>query len=295
MRRRELLVMGAALAAAAAAPGWAKAFSSERISVTTAGKGRDVVLIPGLGSTREVWRELVAAVPGHRYHLVQLNGFAGHPARGNAGTGPVAAPVADEIARYIRAAGLKRPAVIGHSMGGTMGMMLAARHPGLVGRLMVVDMLPFVGSMFGTNPNATAESLKPVAEGIRAGMAAATGEERRKSIEGTIATMVRTEARRPEAVKASLASDRGVASRAFAELITTDLRPELQAIKVPVTVLYVRAPNAPVTDAQMDAFYRASFAGVPQARLIRIPDAWHFIMWDQPARFHQEARAFLKG
>jgi pimeloyl-ACP methyl ester carboxylesterase len=293
MRRRDILMMAAALAVTTAAPGWAKAFRSERISVTRAGKGPDVVLIPGLGSTREVWRELVAAVPGYRYHLVQLNGFAGHPARGNAGPGPVAAPVADEIARYIRAAKLQAPAVIGHSMGGTMGMMLTARHPGLVGRLMVVDMLPFVGSMFGTNPNATTENLKPVAEAIRARMAAAKGEELRKTVEGTIATMVRTEARRPEAVTASLASDTNVTSRAFAELITTDLRPELARIKVPVTVLYVRAPNAPVTDARMDAFYKASFANVPQARLVRIPDAWHFIMWDQPRRFQQEVRAFL--
>jgi pimeloyl-ACP methyl ester carboxylesterase len=285
------------MAASMAAPAWAKAkaFSSDRISVTTAGKGPDVILIPGLGSTRTVWRELVAAVPGYRYHLVQLNGFAGEPARGNAGTGPVAAPVADEIARYIREKGLKRPAVIGHSMGGTMGMMLTARHPALVGRLMVVDMLPFVGSIFGTNPNATAESLKPVAEGIRARMAAAKGEELKKTVEGTIATMVKTEARRAEAIQASLASDTSVTSRAFAELITTDLRPELKAIKVPMAVLYVRAPNAPVTDAQMDAFYKASFAGVPHAKLKRIPDAWHFIMWDAPERFAAEVREFLKG
>jgi pimeloyl-ACP methyl ester carboxylesterase len=57
--------------------------------------------------------------PGRRYHVVQLNGFAGLPV-GGAAQGPVAAPAAEEIARYIREAGLKKPAVIGHSMGGTM-------------------------------------------------------------------------------------------------------------------------------------------------------------------------------
>lgn len=293
MLRRELLMLLAALAALLAGPAVAQGFSSDRISVTATGAGPDVVLIPGLGSNRDVWKELVAAVPGYRYHLVQVNGFAGHPARGNGGTGPVAGPVADEIARYIKASGLKAPAVIGHSMGGTMGMMVAARHPNTVGRLMVVDMLPFVGPMFGTQPSATSETLKPIAEAIRARMAAATGEELRKTIEGTIATMVRTEARRPEAVKTSLDSDTNVTSRAFAELIVTDLRPELKAIKVPVTVLYVRAPNAPVTDAQMDRFYKLSYANVSQAKLKRIADAWHFIMWDAPAAFQREVRAFL--
>jgi pimeloyl-ACP methyl ester carboxylesterase len=294
MLRREFLMAWAAFFAMLAGPAYAKGFSSERISVTSVGTGPDVVLIPGLGSTREVWKELTAAVPGYRYHLVQLNGFAGHAAKGNAGTGPVAAPVADEIARYIRESGLKAPAVIGHSMGGTMGLMVAARHPETVGRLMVVDMLPFIGPMFG-GPNATPESLKPVAEAIRARMVSATPEDLRKSVEGTIATMVKTEPRRAEAVKASLDSDIGVVSRAYSELVVTDLRPELQNIKVPVTVLYVRAPNAPVTDEQMDGFYKTSFANLPQAKLKRVADAWHFIMWDQPERFQAEVREFLKN
>jgi pimeloyl-ACP methyl ester carboxylesterase len=293
MFRREFLMAWAAFFAMLAGPAYAKGFSSERISVTTVGTGPDVVLIPGLGSTREVWKELTAALPGYRYHLVQLNGFAGHAVKGNAGTGPVAAPVAHEIARYIRESGLEAPAVIGHSMGGTMGMMVAARHPETVGRLMVVDMLPFVGSMFGTQSNATPETLKPIAEAIRARMAAAKGEEQRKAVESTIATMIKTEGRRAEAVQASLASDSDVTSRAFAELIVTDLRPELARIKVPVTVLYVRAPNAPVTDEQMDGFYKASFANLPQAKLKRVADAWHFIMWDQPERFQAEVREFL--
>src|SRR4051812_5220699 len=91
--------------AAEAAP-----FHSDRISVETRGKGPDVVLIPGLSSSPKVWEGTVAAVPGYRYHLVHVSGFDGAAAGGNA-TGPVVAPVAEEIARYIREAGLKRPAI----------------------------------------------------------------------------------------------------------------------------------------------------------------------------------------
>ena len=39
----------------------------------------------------------------------------------------VAAPVAEDLARYIAEQHLDKPVVIGHSMGGTIGMMLAAR------------------------------------------------------------------------------------------------------------------------------------------------------------------------
>jgi pimeloyl-ACP methyl ester carboxylesterase len=204
----------------------------------------------------------------------------------------VVAPVAEEIARYIAETGLQRPAVVGHSLGGTWAMMVAARHPELVSRLMVVDMFPFLGAMFG-GPNATAETLRPAAEQIRSAIAGTTGDARRSNIEQTIATMVRTEALRPRAVADSLASDSAVSGQAMYDLIVTDLRPELANIRVPMTVLWVRPPNAPVSEAQMAEFYRVSFAGVPQARLVRIPDAYHFIMWDEPEAFRRELRTFL--
>jgi len=171
--------------------------------------------------------------------------------------------------------------------------MVAARHPKAVSRIMVVDMLPFVGGMFGP-PGATAESLQPVAVQFRDRMAASTGEERKKTISDTIASMIKTESLRAGPVEHSLSSDAGVSSRGMHDIIVTDLRPELRAIKVPLTVLYVRAPNLPVTDAQVDDLYKMSFANAPQTVLKRIPDSWHFIMLDQPQRFAEEVRAFLR-
>src|SRR4051812_25197318 len=136
--------------AAEAAP-----FHSDRISVETRGRGPDVVLIPGLSSSPKVWEGAVAAVSGYRYHLVRVAGFDGAPAGANA-SGPVVAPVAEEIARYIREAGLKHPALVGHSLGGSWALMVAARHPEFASRVMVVDMMPYLGALFA-GPTATAE------------------------------------------------------------------------------------------------------------------------------------------
>src|SRR3954462_9417519 len=147
MNRRTLLLAGLAFAAAGA-PVAAQPFQPSRFSVQVVGRGPDVILIPGLTSGREVWRATVNALPGYRYHLIQVAGFAGEPARGNR-AGPVVAPLADEIARYIADRHLVRPAIIGHSMGGTLAMMIAARRPDQVGRLMVVDMYPQPAGLFG--------------------------------------------------------------------------------------------------------------------------------------------------
>ena len=203
-------------------------FVSDRISVVARGSGPDVILIPGLaGHREEAWGGVIETLDDrYRLHLVQVNGFAGVPPGANA-EGPVSAPVAEEIARYIRESGLDRPAVIGHSMGGTIGMMLAARHPDDVGRLMVVDMMPSMGAFFGP-AGETPEGLRGIAEQARAQILEAPPGT------GFIAQLFEgmTLDAQMEAVLMRLAreSDRGTVANTFHELIVTDMRPELSRI-----------------------------------------------------------------
>jgi pimeloyl-ACP methyl ester carboxylesterase len=275
----------------AISPAFAKPFTSTRIAIEVKGQGPDVVLIPGLSSSPRVWDSTVAAVPGYRYHVVHVAGFDGLAPNANA-SGPLISPIAEEIARYIVELRLKQPAIVGHSLGGTWAIMIAARHGELVSRLMIVDMMPFLGAQF-MGPNAKPEELAGMAEQFRKGIAGSTGEARRLQTEQTIAGMVKTESLRATAVKQSLASDAAVSGQLMSELITTDLRPELAKIKFPVTVLWVVPKGAPVTEAQMTDFYASSYANVPQAELKRIADSYHFIMWDQPLVFQNELKAFL--
>ena len=289
--RRVSLACLFVIGAAALSPAYAADFTSERITVNAEGTGKDVILIPGMGSSPRVWRELVKALPGYRYHLVQVKGFAGLAPGANT-EGRVAAPVAEEIARYIAVGKLDRPAVIGHSMGGTMGLMLAGRHPGAVSKVMVVDMMPFLGAMFGP-PGTTAESVKPAADGMLAQMRKIDPAARLARTTATINGMVDNAAMRPAALEDSLKSDPDVTARSLHELIITDLRPELASINAPATVLYVTPKGAGMTDEQLDAGYRAAYAPLKGVTLKRIPASAHFIMWDQSEQFQAEVKSFL--
>ena len=213
------------------------------------------------------------------------------PAGANA-TGPVVEPDGEELARYIAEQKLEKPALIGHSMGGTWAMLVAARHPALASKVMVVDIIPFMGLLFG-GPAASAESLKPVAEQIRHGIAA-PGDKRRERTEQTIAGMVKTESLRPAVVAQSLASDPAVSATAMYDLILLDLRPELPRIRVPLTVLWAMPGNAPIGQPQFELLYRESYADAPQTVIKNIADSYYFIMLDQPTAFQAEVRAFLK-
>jgi pimeloyl-ACP methyl ester carboxylesterase len=177
-------------------------------------------------------------------------------------------------------------------MGGAIALMLAARHPGSVGRAMVVDMLPFMGVLFG-GAGASAASVRETADTIRDQTLQLNGIAWAYVAQHNMASMVKSERLRGAPILHAQSSDRGVAARALHELIVTDLRPELANITAPVTVLYVRAPNLPLDEAQTDAVFRSGYAGLRHARLMRIDGAYHFIMFDQPERFAAELARFL--
>lgn len=274
-------------------------FASDRLHVRVDGAegGRDIILIPGLSSSPEVWDGTVEHLgPGWRVHRIHIQGFAGAPAEGNAQTAghpqAVAAPVAEEIARYITEKHLDHPVVVGHSMGGTIGMMLAARHPDLVGKLMVVDMIPFMGAMFGP-PGTTAQSVAPIAEQIYSGMANASPADYRVQAAASITGMINTPAKRAGPLEDGATSDQQVSSGAFRELILTDLRPELSRITAPTEVVYVKFNDPRMTPEIADAIYQMSFANLRGVTLKRIDDSAHFIMLDQPEAFDRELDAFL--
>jgi pimeloyl-ACP methyl ester carboxylesterase len=269
------------LACTLAAPAAAAPFKPTRISVEVRGSGPDVILIPGLASSRGVWNGTVAAIPGYRFHLIQVAGFAGTAPGGNS-AGRVAAPVADEIARYIALNRLGRPAIVGHSMGGSIAMMIGARHPGVAGRVMVVDMLPSPARPFGVPPAAA----KPLAQLIGGEMKGADRLRRElKSLVGRFGNSDWLESR----------NDAGVVGRSVSELLSTDLTPELPYIRAPLTVVYacparISYACGPVSRAFVTAYSKRS-----GTKLVRIDRSGHTIMWDQPAAFRAALRGFLSG
>ncbi|MEA3054325.1 MAG: hypothetical protein QOG72_3228 [Sphingomonadales bacterium] len=268
--------LGSAAQVAPASSAAAPAFAPTRFTAVVTGRGPDVILIPGLTASRDVWKGAVASVPGYRYHLIQVSGFAGTAARGNA-KGEVVAPLAEEIARYIAANGLQRPAIVGHSMGGTVAMMVASRHPLRVGKVMVVDMLPEPAGILG----GTASGTRGLANTLRDLTASPGG---RRLVESAIRLFGNDEA-------ADSRSDPAVVARATHELALTDLTPELPRIAAPLTVVYASLDAS--RRASDDARYRAAYAGKRGARLIRVDDSGHMIMYDQPAKFRDAMKAFL--
>ena len=265
-----------------------------RFSVEVSGEGPDVIFIPGLATSREVWRDAVRELgPGYRVHLVQVKGF-GEPAGPNA-QGPVLAPLVEELARYIADSEIERPAIVGHSLGGLIALMLGAYHPELPGKLMIVDALPWFGATV-TPPgsDASVAALEPQARRMRDALVASYGTPAAgQGTDAAIAGYVFDQAKLPRLREWTAGADPRVVGQLVYEDLVTDMRQRIAGIAAPLTLVYPWNERFP-TREQAEPFYRAQYAKLPQAELVGIGPAAHFVMTDQPAAFQQALHRFLR-
>ncbi|MDP9869033.1 MULTISPECIES: alpha/beta fold hydrolase [Streptosporangium] len=111
-----------------------------RVRYRVAGTGPPVILLHGLGRSLEDWEPLRAALPGYRLLAIDLAGF-GH-------SHPLPNPRLDSLARHVMrtldALGVTSAVhVVGNSLGGAVGMRLAADDPGRVASLALADSAGF--------------------------------------------------------------------------------------------------------------------------------------------------------
>ncbi len=257
------------------------------VSITAIGEGPPVMLIPGLATPRAVWDGIAPALAKtHRVYLVQVNGFGGDDPRANLSDGVLDGIVGD-LNDFIVRQKLERPAVIGHSLGGLAGMLLAARHPTAVGRLMVIDALPFIGVIIA--PGRTAAEIGPQAAAMRDAITATHGNPRPPVTTDPGGIWSNHPAGRIRVANWSNAADQRVVARAMYDDLTTDATADLANIRArPFTVLYATGAGPIAT-----AIWGKAYAGSP-ATLEPVADSYHFIMLDQPAAFAAAVDRFLK-
>ena len=273
----------------------AQTFVPTRFTVTDEGTvdKPDVILMPGLSSSRHVWDgEAKLLAPNYRLHLVQVNGFAGQPAGLNA-EGAILPAITAELHHYI-ASNRMHPAVIGHSLGGLLAMMLADRYPADVSRLVILDSLPYYALVL--NPDATVENTKAQVEAMRQQMAGMPDDQYAAMQPMMAAALVKNPEGQKLVAASSAKSDRGVVVNAMVEDMQTDLRSDLAKIQTPTLVLYPFELGARQgTDpAKTDAMYQSAFKTMPNVTLKRIDDSRHFLMYDQPVAVDAAIEVFLK-
>jgi pimeloyl-ACP methyl ester carboxylesterase len=270
--------------------------------VQVAGRGRPMILIPGLSSSGDTWKATVAHYQDRfTTHTITLAGFAGVPPDEAAGARPLLAAVRDQLSTYIEENHLEQPIIVGHSLGGNVAIDLAAARPDLVGPIVIVDSLPFYASvMFRVD---TAEAAKPIVDGMRKQLASLTRQQYDDYVRSHQATqfMVSKPSDLDLITEWGLKSDPKTVSLAMAELFGADQRPLLPKIAAPTLVIgtwagirdQMKQAQIPLTKDAIVENFRQQYQTLARLHFAVSDTSRHFVMFDDPDWFYAQLDAFL--
>ena len=269
-----------------ALPKAAASFQSGSIRVDvygTSGKPA-LVFIPGLTCGPWEWsREIAQFSPSYSIYALTLPGFDGVQAV----KAPLFATVSDDFWKMLQDRHVDKPAVIGHSLGGTLAILLAEQHPERLAQVISVDGLPVFPGMEPLSPERRDAIAKQTADAVgnipRSQFAA--------SQKRSLAYMVSA----PQDVEAiaDAAAHAGPAATAqwMREDLTIDLRPQLRNVTIPLLEI---APFDPALDpygpakiatiSEKARYYASLLQNDPSASVQVIAPSRHFIMYDQPQK-----------
>ena len=114
------------------------------------GRGPAVLLIHGIGDNSSTWSQLIPALA--RDHLVVAPDLLGHGASDKPRADYAVGAYANGMRDLLSILGVDRATIVGHSMGGLVGMQLALEHPERLRKLVLVAPvasggLPYPGLM----------------------------------------------------------------------------------------------------------------------------------------------------
>ncbi|WP_284617700.1 alpha/beta fold hydrolase [Aquabacterium humicola] len=221
-------------------------------------------VLPHLGPQ---WRVIVPSQRGH--------GDSDKPATGYCTDDFVA-----DLVALIEALALPPVIVVGHSMGSTHALRLAADRPDLVRGLVGLGTF----ARYGDKPELlqwVAEAVQPLADPVPRALVEdfQLGTLARAAAPGLVERMVDESLKVPAAVW----------REAFAGLLEDDFCDRLHRIEVPA-LLVVAEADAYVPVADAERLQRA----MPQARIERWAGAGHALHWEEPARCAASLVAFAR-
>lgn len=243
--------------------------------VVVKGKGESVLLFPGFGCTAQVWDGVVEDLSqNHELHLFTFAGFGG--------VAPIEMPwlatIKDQVADYVQENNLEKPTLIGHSLGGTLSLWLAATHPDMFKKVIAVDALPSTAAVM--IPNYTGEQIP--FDNPQSTMMMQMEEVPFREMIAQQASFMSQKTEGQKVIAEMMKNvDRKTYIWGYIELMNLDLREEIAKITVPVTILAATLPD----QATVEKTYDEQFKKLPGVEIKYAAQSGHFVMYDQPEWF----------
>jgi N-formylmaleamate deformylase len=247
-----------------------------RLHYVRLGKGRPpLVLIPGITSPAVTW-EFVGQRLAEFNDVYILDNRGRGLSQGGGELGYRLDDYARDTEALIRALGLDRPAIVGHSMGGRIAVRLAALAPDCVGRLVLVD------------PPVTGPGRRPYPLPVDWYLASIDAVSRGQGLEEMKKALPWTEEHLELRMEWLPTCERTAIAESHKSFHEEEIHSDLPKIHSDTFLIYAEKGGT-ISDSEADEFMRA----LKKGHKLRIDGAGHMIPWDRLDSFVSAVGSFL--
>lgn len=246
---------------------------NKAFEVNVSGTGETILFFPGFTCPGEVWEDIVSELSKtNECHVFTFAGFGSAPAIEK----PWLPKIKEGISQYIADNKLQKATIVGHSLGGALGLWLASEDTFDFKKIIVVDALASTGALMMPdfdsetivydNPfNQTVLDMDAKNFDLMAGQMA-SGMALNKDKHNVLKSWI-------------LNTDRETYVYGYTDLLKLDLREVIGQINVPVTIL---AATEPYGEENVKKIYLEQYKNLEKYTIKYAKESAHFIMFDQP-------------
>ncbi len=241
------------------------------INFSTQGRGPDLLLLHGWGCDHQIWQPILPFLTtSHRVTSLDLPGF------GSSSTPPhpwSLSNYAQLINQFIQDLSLKRPIIVGHSLGGAIAIILVVKKPKLSRKLILVS---------------SSGVRRPSLKKTLGWLAAKSG----KILLSPLPEKIQNELRNTlyHTLKETDYLQSGKMKQTYLNIINQDLTPLLSQVFVPTLLIW----GDQDTDTPL-AKGKQMHQLIPRSQLKIIHHTGHFLFIDQSEQFCQIVNNFCKS
>lgn len=259
---------------------------NDAIHVEIYGQGKPLVFIPGFTVPGSVWMPTVKALEkNYECHVITLAGFGGKA--------PIEFPwlpkVNQELKNYILQNKLHNASIVGHSLGGTIAIWLAAELNTSLSKIILVDALPAAGALMIPNYNADQMVYDHPYNKQQLEMDHQTFEQQATMMSKSMSLKTTEQERIKNWI---LSSDRKTYVYGYTDYLKLDVRENLKKIAIPV---YIIAATKPYGKEIVGQNYQNQYENLKKYELIMAENCAHFVMLDDHEWFMEQIKIILKS
>jgi non-heme chloroperoxidase len=255
------------------------------------GSGRPLILLPGLGDTAHVF-DVFAQKLAANYHVygITTRGFGDSSAPAVDAANYSAERLGEDVIAVIDALKLERPILAGHSVAGEYLSSVATRYPKKIAAVIYID----AGYPYALYDKAHGDlvldtlELRRKLDAIHVGVLPRDPKELDAVLAGTKQAEAGMQQRKED--YSTISTPHPIQNAESVAIL--DGQEKYFAIEVPVLAIF-NVPHSPVFLRTMEYQVKAFETQVPQAEIIRIAQADHYVFQSNEAEVLRDMNAFI--